>query len=234
MAIALRPAEDILSEVLALGDPDLCHKLAATFTERRVERGETAFTETDAGQGLLLVRGGELKVTRKARDGREQILYLVRAGRPIVEGIRFDGGVYGANGTVMRTATLTLISNETIALVGRSHPILLQRMVDLRAHRVDRHLALIGDLALRTVPARLASFVCTLVETRRARGEDVTTLVRDLTTETVAARLGTVREEISRALTTLEKGGALRVSPDVIEIADLEKLQNIAYGSRGH
>ena len=56
--------------------------------------------------------------------------------------------------------------------------------------------------------------------------------MRDLTTETVAGRLGTVREEISRGLAYLEREGALKVSPDLIQILDLDRLETIAYGRR--
>ena len=96
--------------------------------------------------------------------------------------------------------------------------------------RGDRALALVSDLSLRTVPARLASFLCALVAARSAKGEDQTTLVRDLTTETVAGRLGTVREEISRGLAYLEREGAVKVTPDVIEVKDPARLEAIAYG----
>ncbi|MEM6962551.1 MAG: helix-turn-helix domain-containing protein, partial [Myxococcota bacterium] len=57
-------------------------------------------------------------------------------------------------------------------------------------------------------------------------------LVRDLTTETVAGRLGTVREEISRGLAYLERQGALKVSPDLIEVHDVSRLEAIAFGPK--
>lgn len=56
--------------------------------------------------------------------------------------------------------------------------------------------------------------------------------MRDLTTETVAGRLGTVREEISRGLALLEREGALKVTPDMIEVLDLARLEAIAYGRK--
>jgi len=124
------------------------------------------------------------------------------------------------------------VPNQVIGEVGERRPRVLRAMVDLRARRTDRLLTLIGDLSLRTVPARLASFLCALSAQRAARGEDARTLVRDLTTETVAGRLGTVREEISRGLALLEREGALKVTPDVVVIEDLERLEAIAFGSR--
>jgi len=234
MAIAPRSAVELLRDAPVLLDlPAADLRVLADASEvRKAMRGAPLFGESQAAEGLFVVRTGEVKITKVGKDGREQILYLARPGRPIVEGVRFDGGRYPASAIAMRQASAILIPNETIASLGEKRPGVLKAMIDLRARRADRNLALVSDLSLRTVPARLASFLCTLVASRSARGEDATTLVRDLTTETVAGRLGTVREEISRGLALLEREGALRVSPDVIEIRDLPRLEAIAYGKK--
>lgn len=234
MAIAPRTADDLLRDVPVLADlpsEDLL-ALSAVAEVRKAIRGAPLFQEGQLAEGLFVVRTGEVKLVKTAKDGREQILYLARPGRPVTEGLRFDGGTYFASAVAMRQATALLFPNRAIADLGEKRPQLMRAMVDLRARRADRLLALISDLSLRTVPARLASFLCTLVAQRNARGEDPKTLVRDLTTETVAGRLGTVREEISRGLALLEREGAVRVSPDVIVVEDLARLEAIAYGPR--
>jgi CRP-like cAMP-binding protein len=234
MAIAPRSPDELLRDVPVLTDlaaEDL-GVLAAAAEVRKVARAAALFQEGQAAEGLFVVRTGEVKLVKVAKDGREQILYLARPGRPITEGMRFDAGTYPASAIAMRQASALLIPNQALAELGEQRPQLMRALVDLRARRVDRLLALISDLSLRTVPARLASFLCTLVAQRNARGEDPRTLVRDLTTETVAGRLGTVREEISRGLALLEREGAVRVSPDVIVVEDLARLEAIAYGPR--
>jgi CRP/FNR family transcriptional regulator len=218
----------ILSE---LPSEDL-EALATDAELRKAGRAEPLFQEGTPAEGLLVVSTGEVKLVKSANHGREQILYLARPGRPITEGLRFDGGAYPASAIAMRSTTAYLFRNPRIWELGQERPKLLRALLDLRARRVDRLLALIGDLSLRTVPARLASFLCTLSAQRSARGDEARTLVRDMTTETLAGRLGTVREEISRGLAFLEREGALKVSPDVIIIEDLERLEAIAYGSR--
>jgi CRP/FNR family transcriptional regulator len=234
MAIAPRSPDELLRDVPVLTDlaADELGLLAAAAEVRKVARAAALFQEGQAAEGLFVVRTGEVKLVKVAKDGREQILYLARPGRPITEGMRFDGGTYPASAIAMRQASALLIPNQALAELGAQRPQLMRALVDLRARRVDRLLALISDLSLRTVPARLASFLCTLVAQRNARGEDPRTLVRDLTTETVAGRLGTVREEISRGLALLEREGAVRVSPDVIVVEDLARLEAIAYGPR--
>ncbi|WP_053235544.1 Crp/Fnr family transcriptional regulator [Sandaracinus amylolyticus] len=234
MAIAPRSADELFRDVPILGQlpaPDL-HLLAEAAEVRKVARAAPLFSEGQAAEGLFVVRTGEVKLTKSGRDGREQIIYLARPGRPIIEGVRFDGGVYPASAIAMRAGSALLVSNETIAALGEKRPAILRVMLDLRAHRADKTLRLVSDLSLRTVPARLASFLCTLAAARELRGEDSRHLVRDLTTETVAGRLGTVREEISRGLALLEREGALKVTPDLIEVLDISKLESIAYGRK--
>lgn len=234
MPLLQRSAADLLRDVsqfAALPPADL--KLLADASEqRKCARATPLFAEGHDAEGLFVVRTGEVKLTKNGKDGREQILYLARPGKVIIEGLRFDGGKYPASAMAMRAASALLIRNDVISALSEKRPALLRAMVDLRAHREDRVLALVSDLSLRTVPARLASFLCTLVSSRVARGEDGNVLVRDLTTETVAGRLGTVREEISRGLAYLEREGALVVSPDLIEVKDFTRLESLAYGTR--
>jgi len=148
-----------------------------------------------------------------------------------MEGLRFDAGPYPATAVAIRTATALLFSNEDLLRVGARRPAIMRALVNLRARRADRLMTLVSDLSSRTVPARLASFLCTLSAQRDARGYESRTFLRDMTTGTVAGRLGTVREEISRGLAVLEREGALKVSPDVLVIEDLARLKDIAYGA---
>ncbi|MET0343785.1 MAG: Crp/Fnr family transcriptional regulator, partial [Polyangiales bacterium] len=188
MAIAPRNPDELLRDVPVLADlpaQDLM-ALAEAAEVRKLIRGAALFQDGQPAEGLFVVRTGEIKLVKGGKDGREQILYLARPGRPITEGLRFDGGAYPASAVAMRAASALLINNATLWRVGEQRPNVMRAIVDLRARRVDRLLALISDLSLRTVPARLASFLCTLVSQRNARGEDTKTLVRDLTTETVA------------------------------------------------
>jgi len=213
--------------------PEVLQALASRLTLCKVRRSGNLFTEGELAAGLFVVRTGELKVTKQAHDGREQIFYIARPGKPIVDGIRFDGGVYPASAVALRPSTIWLLSNEVLEAEGTRHPKLFQAVIDLRAKRADRNLSLISEVSLRTVPARLAAFIRTQVALREAQGLDPKSFARVLTTETVAGRLGTVREEVSRGLAMLERVGALRVSPQLIEVLDIDRLEELAYGVSG-
>src|SRR5262245_5161011 len=144
MAIAPRTAEELLRDtpvLQTLAERDL-RKLAQSAEVRKVSAGAPLFTDSQDSEGLFVVRTGEFKVVTGAKDGREQILYLARAGKPIVEGVRFDGGRYSATAVAMRSSSAVLLTNRAIAEVGEGSPQVLRAMLDLRARRADRFKAL--------------------------------------------------------------------------------------------
>ena len=52
---------------------------------------------------------------------------------------------------------------------------------------------------------------------------------RQLDMNTVAARLGTVREEISRALNRMQREGVLSLSRQEIVVLDIQALERVTY-----
>ncbi|MCZ7680492.1 MAG: Crp/Fnr family transcriptional regulator [Sandaracinaceae bacterium] len=124
MAIAPRSADELLRDVDVIRDlpPQDLHALAEGTEIRKAAKGAPLFSEGQPAEGLFIVRTGEVKLTKSGRDGREQIIYLARPGRPVVEGIRFDGGAYPATAVAMRTASAVLVPNEHIAAIGGAPP----------------------------------------------------------------------------------------------------------------
>ena len=92
--------------------------LASLCDVRKASRGAPLFSEGQPGEGLFVIRTGEVKLTKSGRDGREQILYLARPGRAVVEGIRFDGGAYPASAVAMRAASAYLVTKAVVPYMG--------------------------------------------------------------------------------------------------------------------
>ncbi|MDH5492665.1 MAG: cyclic nucleotide-binding domain-containing protein, partial [Myxococcales bacterium] len=128
MAITPRTAEELLKDVSVLKElPAGELKLLADCSEvRKAARGAPVFSEGQRGEGLFIVRTGEVKLTKSGRDGREQILYLARPGKAIAEGLRFDRGSYPASAIAMRAASVILIPNKAISDIGDRCPNVLR------------------------------------------------------------------------------------------------------------
>ena len=85
------------------------------------------------------------------------------------------------------------------------------------------------DLSLRSVQRRLASFLFSLAVRSGAEAGKPHVIPRQLDMNTVAARLGTVREEISRALNRMQRDGIVRLSRQEIIVTDLAALEAVTY-----
>ena len=95
------------------------------------------------------------------------------------------------------------------------------------AQRVRRFASLVSDLAFRPVPERLAHYIAAAVGHRVVAG---TELDLRLTQAQLAARLGTVRELVARALSQLEESGVIARKRGRIVIRDPTRLATRARG----
>ena len=92
--------------------------------------------------------------------------------------------------------------------------------------------SLVEDLALRSVPERLARLLLARIESGcqgSAYGSRAATR-RRMTQREMAAQLGTVREVVARNLADLERRGWIQVRRGVIEIVDPDALRAFASG----
>jgi CRP-like cAMP-binding protein len=103
-------------------------------------------------------------------------------------------------------------------------------MLEAMARRVRRFAAIVEDLAFRQVTERLARHIEAAAVTAGRSLSPGAVVDLGLTQEQLAARLGTVRELVSRAFRQLERGGAIKRTRSLVVIRDPERLAEIARG----
>jgi CRP-like cAMP-binding protein len=164
---------------------------------------------------MYLVVHGHVKIARTSAGGREQVLYVLGPGSHFNTVPMFDGGTCPANAQALTAVTLLALPRERLQGVVEQHPALALALLKEFTGRLRHLVNLVDDLALHTVQGRLAGL---LLEQAAAaeRGE----LLPPLTQAEMAARLGTVREMVGRALKTFEALGLLRIERGVITLVD--------------
>ena len=194
-----------------------------------VKRKRSVFRRGEPGPGLFVVKTGEFKLSLISSEGREQILYLAEPGKLIGEGFLPADVQCAASAFAMADSEAWRFDTDfVISLTGRSQPLAMALMRHM-AFRANRLIDLVLDLSLRSVERRLASFLLTLATRAGAEQGKPCVIPRQLDMNTVAARLGTVREEISRALNRMQRDGILSLSRQEIVVVDLAALERITY-----
>jgi len=189
--------------------------------ERTFRRGEVILLEGEAPQAVYFIVHGQVRIYRLSPEGREQVLKRLGPGKAFNLVPVLDGGPNPSSAMAWTDVTVYVIERSHFVQIVREHPAVAMAILTDFAAKLRHMTALVEDLSLRTVGARLAK----LLLTQAAEGEAAP---RRMTQQEMAAQLGTVREVVGRALAELEREGLIRMERHRIVIVDRSGLESKA------
>jgi CRP/FNR family transcriptional regulator len=204
-------------------------ELARSCSSRTLAPGETLFEEGAPCTHLFVIATGRIEVRQISLRGREQVFHTEQAGAALGEGPLFDGGGYIASAVAVEAARVLSLSRPRLIALCRTHPGVTLAIIEALARRIRRFAGLVSDLAFRPVPERLARHLVATAE-RRPLTPGLE-LDLQLTQAQLAARLGTVRELVARALAQLEQAGVISRTGRRVVVRDVAGL--LALAERG-
>ncbi len=210
-------------------DENTLSALASRAIERRFEKDEVLFVAGEQARGLYVIVDGAVRAFRESLEGREQVIHVERAGATVAEVPVFDDGPFPSTVAAEEDATVLFIDKRDVQQLCVEHPQITLAALKVLARRLRRCAELVEALSLREVGQRLARFL--LAEARRRgtrKGEHGLSVELTLTNQQIAARIGTVREVVSRALTRLQHEGLIEVEGRSLYIADDKLLAAFA------
>lgn len=209
-------------------DDDVLMSLAKQSVVKKLKRNELLFLEGDVANGMYVVESGAVRAFRTSPDGREQVIHVERAVTTIAEVPIFDNGNYPSTVAAEEPTVLYFLNKDLILRTAVEHPQLALSAVKLLAARLRRCAALVETLSLREVGQRLARL---LLEETRANGIEVNGGMKidlDLTHNQLAARIGTVREVVTRMLLRLQEQRLIVHKGKSIFVPDMKALSAFA------
>jgi len=223
-------------------------RLVQQALPRRAEPGVLVFAEGDPCIGLYVIFSGAIKIFKQSTQGREQVLTVERSGGVIAELPVFDGGPYPASCVPVEPSVLLFISKQDFRRSCREDPELALKVLASVGRRLRHLVGIIEELSFLTVRSRLAALLLEVVREEQARrapggpragspksgaeihrktGEPLRVAL-PLTHQEIAARIGTVRELVSRNLSRLQAEGIVRLDGHTLLIHDLDRLEQEA------
>jgi len=195
----------------------LLAEIEGLCVEKTYHRGETVFSEGEPARGLLVIWRGALKIYKIGEGGREQILEIEGPGRSVAELPLFDGSPYPASCAALEDSILLAMPAATFhRLVGRE-PALARAVIAGLSQRLRHMVGLVEEISLKGVRQRLAGLLLELA------GEGDTVCL-PWNNQEIAARIGTVREIVSRTFSRMAQEGVLRMNGRTVTILDRDKL----------
>lgn len=195
---------------------ELIEMLAANTQLHGFQRGDVLFWEGDPCAGMHILESGSIKLYRLSPQGRQYIISVLFDGATCNEVPAFDGGTNPVNAEALETTKVWVINAEVLRELVTNNSEFALKILSKFGQNLRGLVAKVSEMAFYQVTHRLARLI-TELPVQDARP--------NLTQEQLAARLGTVREVVSRSLKELEKSGAIRIEDRRIHIEDGEVLR---------
>ena len=197
---------------------DAIAAIAAIAIELYRPAGVTLFLVGDPAPGLCVVINGRVKVSRTSAAGREQVLTVISAGSHFNSVPTFDQGPCPADAHTLSESILLLLPTAALHAVALQHPEVALALLAECGGFLRKLVLLVDDLALHTVQGRLARLLLSQADSTKGGAPA-------LTQAEMAARIGTVREMISRTLRTFEALGLIQIDRGAITVLDSAGLE---------
>lgn len=201
------------SHLFAGCPPEALKSLARVAEYRALDRGQMLFLAGELARGLFVIVSGSIRAFRVNAKGREQTIHVETSGATLAEVPVFDDGNYPATAVAEEPSEVLFISKAEVRRFLIANPAVALNALRLMAGRLRRHAELVDSLALKDVGQRLAQL---LLEAARTQG----TRDLDFSNQQLAARVGSVREVVSRTLARLAHAGFIETRPRGVTILD--------------
>ena len=179
--------------------PELLEQLYRHSICKTYPPGSAILNENALVRSIPIVVRGVLRVLRTEADGREILLYYIRAGESCV--MSFLGGLHNEKSKlraeVEEEAEILFLPVEKVSLFIREYPQWLDYIFRLYHQRFEELLGIVNAIAFRKVDERLLTLLHKKAE---ISGNQTLTI----THEQLANELGTARVVVSRLLKQLE------------------------------
>lgn len=193
--------------------PDLVEKLYQYGITKKYQEGDIILDENASIRSIPIVMKGMMKVIRTEEDGREILLYYIKAGESCI--MSFLGGMHHEKSIVKaeieEDAEILFLPVDKVSLFIKEHPEWLDYIFRLYHKRFEELLDIINAIAFKKVDERLLNL---LHKKSELTGSELITI----THEQLANELGTARVVVSRLLKQLEEDGRLKLGRNKITL----------------
>ncbi|WP_428067867.1 Crp/Fnr family transcriptional regulator [Chryseobacterium gambrini] len=195
--------------------PELVEKLYQYGVTKTYKEGDIILDENSSIRSIPIVMKGMMKVIRTEEDGREILLYYIKAGESCI--MSFLGGMHNEKSIVKaeveEDTEILFLPVDKVSLFIKEYPEWLDYIFRLYHKRFEELLDIINAIAFKKVDERLLNLL-------HKKSEILNSKTIIITHEQLANELGTARVVVSRLLKQLEDSGKLQLGRNKITILE--------------
>jgi CRP-like cAMP-binding protein len=177
-------------------------------------------------KGLHIIVDGLVKLYRAAPDGRQQIILLEGNGSVLALTPVLDEGDQVVSADTLKPTVTLFLARDDVLQMQAEYADFRNAVILEMARRFRATVALLTTIALKPVPARVATRVLELASGNDALDGSKTfkLLLSQDEQDELAHALGTSRESIARALAEMRAAGIIEQNRSSIRVVDANAL----------
>jgi CRP-like cAMP-binding protein len=204
---------------------DILADLAGRAIERGLSRGQILFNANEPSEGLYIVLSGSVRAFRVNLDGREQTIHVERAGGTLAEVAVFDGDPYPSTTVAEEDSEVLFLARDDVRRFMLQHPEAAVNALAIMAKKLRMVASMVEQLALMDVAQRLATLLLDEAKKNTPDLKDGISFSLPLSHTQIAARLGSVREVVTRGLQKLTQQSVIEVRGHRIVVLSVKELR---------
>lgn len=212
--------------VLGLLEPQEIDRVLAFSVARQFRPGEVIFRKGDAGDSMMVVFAGRVKIGVVGPDSREAVLAILGVGEILGEMAILDSKPRSADAIALEATELLVLHRRDFIPFLEHNPRIATRLLRLVCERLRRTSALVEDRMFRQLPARLAKALLELASDGPVCPPGIR-IELHMSQKTFASVLGVSREALNKQLRAWEDAGLVGVGRGHVTIEQPDALARI-------
>jgi CRP-like cAMP-binding protein len=201
---------------------------AALFTRARTQKyaqGESIFLMGSAGDSMVAVLSGSIRISVPSPDGKEVVLAILGPGEICGEIALLDGKERSADARAATDCAVVVLERRDVLSFFAQHPDSWARLVEVLCERLRVADQQMAEFALSPVPVRLAKALLRLAvaDTLDGRGPPRVHLAQ----RELGNVIGATRESVNKYLRAWQRKGYVRIGECLIIITNRAAVENL-------
>lgn len=193
--------------------PAVREKLLAYGSSKTFSEGDIILNENSYIKAIPIVTRGSVRVMRTDDNGREILLYYIKAGESCI--MSFLGGLHHDTSKVKVIAEedteILFVPIDKVSALIKEFPEWLDYIFRLYHKRFEELLEVVNAVAFKKMDERLLNFI-------KKKSELTKSKTLNVTHEQLANELGTARVVVSRLLKQMEDDGLIKLGRNKISL----------------
>jgi CRP-like cAMP-binding protein len=212
----------------SLSDKDL-NNVVSLITKKSFQKGDVIFSEGEIFDKLFIINGGSIKIYKYNKEGKEQILYILKEGEFLGDLNLLKKDIFKFNATSLESTNICIIHKDDFDTLIKTNPEISIKVLEYAHDRISSLENLVQTLTTKDVEVRLASLLINLSNTFGIKTDKGIEITLTLTREDMANFIGVTRETISRKLSYFQSQDIIELFENkIILIKDINSLKELS------